>query len=108
MVPTPVLCPLPQANSSEPKRIIYFLVDTSQSMRGPLAVLTASIVRAVVLANLGRPCVYFARTFAEDVDPPVNQPPREARLTAERIGIADWVLSQSFGGMDTRLMHALE
>jgi hypothetical protein len=28
LVPTPVLCPLPQANSSEPKRIVYFLVAT--------------------------------------------------------------------------------
>src|SRR5206468_2184938 len=108
LVPRPVLFPLPQAESEAQTRIVYFLIDTSQSMRGPLAVLTASIVRAVVLANLGRPCVYFARTFAEDVDPPVDQPPREARLTADRIGIADWVLGQSFGGMDTRLMHALE
>jgi len=108
LVSTPVLCRLPQADSSEPKRIIYFLIDTSQSMRGPLAVLSAAIVRAVVLASLGRPRVYFARAFAEDVDPAPDQPPRVARATAERIELADWIMGQSFGGTETRLMHAVE
>src|SRR5258708_17706039 len=104
----PVLCRLPQGESSEPKRVIYFLIDTSQSMRGPLAVLTAAIVRAVILANLGRPRVYFARAFDEVVDPAPDRPPRAARSTAERIEMADWIMGQSFGGTETRLMHAVE
>lgn len=108
LVPRPVVCHLPQADSSELKRIVYFLIDTSQSMRGPLAVLTAAIVRAVVLANLGRPRVYFARTFDVGVEPAAGQPPRQARFTPERIALADWIMSQSFGGNETRLMYALE
>jgi hypothetical protein len=107
LMPTPVLCHLPQADSDEPKRIVYFLVDTSQSMRGPLAVLAAAIVRAVILANLGRPRVYYARTFAVEVDPPREQPPRQARSTTERIELGDWILGQSFGGNETRLMQAI-
>jgi hypothetical protein len=107
LVPTPIICHLPQSDSSEQKRIVYFLIDTSQSMRGPLAVLSAAIVRAVLLAGLGRPRVYFARTFGEDVDPPANLPPRQARSTEERIGLADWVMDESFGGSETRLMFAV-
>jgi hypothetical protein len=107
LVPQPVVCRLPQADSSEPKRIVYFLVDTSQSMRGPLAVLSAAIVRAVLLANLGRPRVYFTRAFAADVEPAADLPPREARSTAERIALADWVIDQSFSGPETRMMQAL-
>ena len=108
LVPRPVVCRLPQADSSEQKRIVYFLIDTSQSMRGPLAVLAAAIVRAVVVANLGRPRVYFARTFAADVEPGADQPPREARSTQERVELADWIMGQSFGGRETRLMQAIE
>jgi hypothetical protein len=108
LVSRPVVCRLPQADSSEQKRIVYFLIDTSQSMRGPLAVLAAGIVRAVVLANLGRPRVYYARAFAADVEPAADQPPREARATTERVELADWIMSQSFGGPETRLMQAIE
>ena len=108
LVPRPVLCPLPKAESSEPKRIVYFLIDTSQSMRGPLAVLTAAIVRAVILANLGRPRVYFARTFDAAVEPEEDQQPRAARSTQERIELADWIMGQSFGGAETYLMQAIE
>jgi hypothetical protein len=107
LVPQPVVCRLPQVDSHEPKRIVYFLVDTSQSMRGPLAVLTAAIVRAVLLAGLGRPRVYFTRSFDADVEPAADLPPREARTTAERIALADWVTAQSFNGPETRMMHAI-
>jgi hypothetical protein len=108
LVPRPVLCPLPKAENSEPTRIVYFLIDTSQSMRGPLAVLTAAIVRAVILANLGRPRVYFARTFDAAVEPLETERPREARSTQERIELADWIMGHSFGGTDTYLMQAIE
>ncbi len=108
LVSRPVLFHLPQESSSEPKRIVYFLIDTSQSMRGPLAILAAAIVRAVILANLGRPRVYFSRAFAEDVEPPGDMPPHAARSTPERIALADWVIRQSFGGNETRLMLALQ
>jgi hypothetical protein len=107
LVPTPIVFHLPQSDSSEQKRIVYFLIDTSQSMRGPLAVLSAAIVRAVLLAGLGHPRVYFARAFGEDVDPPADLPPRQARETEERLELADWVMGENFGGSETRLMFAL-
>jgi hypothetical protein len=99
---------LETTDPDEAAQLVYFLIDTSASMRGVSATLAAAVFCAIHRANMAANCLYYMRTFAEHIEPGWDQPPLKAHTLAEREALYESIFTLNFNGMATHTGWALE
>lgn len=105
------LVPIPietESGSGRGGQLLYFLLDSSASMRGPHATLAMTVIACVLRANMGqRDTRYLFRHFAEEVWPPNLELPLQARTVQEKDRLFDTILATNFNGAATYINDAL-
>lgn len=105
------LVPIPietEGGSGRGGQLLYFLLDSSASMRGLHATLAMTVLACVLRANMGqRDTRYLFRHFAEEVWPPVVELPLHARTVQEKDRLFDTILATNFNGTATYVNDAL-
>lgn len=97
-----------ESGSGRGGQLLYFLLDSSASMRGKHAVLAMSVIACVLRANMGqRDTRYLFRHFAEEVWPPVMELPLQAHTVPEKDRLFDTILATNFNGAATFVNDAL-
>lgn len=99
---------LEATDPDESAQLIYFLLDTSASMKGISATLAASVFCAIHRANMATNALYFMRTFADHIEPGWDQPPMRAHTLGEREALFEGIFSLNFNGTATHTGWALE
>jgi uncharacterized protein with von Willebrand factor type A (vWA) domain len=99
---------LESLDPDEKAQLVYFLIDTSASMRGMSATLTAAAFAAIHRANMAAPCIYYMRTFSDHVEPGWDQPPWMGRTLMEREALYEKVFTLNFNGSFTHTGWGLE
>ena len=105
------LVPIPietESGSGRGGQLLYFLLDSSASMRGRHATLAMTVIACVLRANMGqRDTRYLFRHFAEEVWPPVLELPLQAETVQEKDRLFDTILAVNFNGSATYVNDAL-
>lgn len=105
------LVPIPietESGSGRGGQLLYFLLDSSASMRGRHATLAMTVIACVLRANMGqRDTRYLFRHFAEEVWPPILELPLQARTVQEKDRLFDTILATNFNGAATHVNDAL-
>lgn len=97
-----------ESGSGRGGQLLYFLLDSSASMRGCHATLAMTVIACVLRANMGqRDTRYLFRHFAEEVWPPVMELPLQARTVAEKDRLFDTILATNCNGSATYVNDAL-
>ena len=105
---TEVEIELEAPDPDERTQLIYFLLDTSASMRGMSATLAAAVFCAVHRANMAAPAMYYMRTFSEYLEPGWGEPPWIAHTLMDRESLYEKIFSLNFNGAATHTGWALE
>ncbi|MCW3097032.1 MAG: hypothetical protein JWL77_2650 [Chthonomonadaceae bacterium] len=105
------LVPIPietESGSGRGGQLLYFLLDSSASMRGRHATLAMTVIACVLRANMGqRDTRYLFRHFADEVWPAVMELPLQARTVPEKDRLFDTILATNFNGTATHVNDAL-
>jgi hypothetical protein len=105
------LVPIPietESGSGRGGQLLYFLLDSSASMRGRHATLAMTVIACVLRANMGqRDTRYLFRHFADEVWPPVMELPLQAHTVPEKDRLFDTILTTNFNGTATHVNDAL-
>jgi hypothetical protein len=105
------LVPIPietEGGSGRGGQLLYFLLDSSASMRGLHATLALTVLACVLRANMGqRDTHYLFRHFADEVWPPVLELPLQAKTVQEKDRLFDTILATNFNGSATYVNDAL-
>ncbi len=105
------LVPIPietENGSGRGGQLLYFLLDSSASMRGRHATLAMTVLACVLRANMGqRDTRYLFRHFAEEVWPPILELPLQATTVQEKDRLFDTILATNFNGAATYINDAL-
>jgi len=97
-----------ESGSGRGGQLLYFLLDSSASMRGQHATLAMTVIACVLRAHMGqRDTRYLFRHFADEVWPPVLELPLQARTVQEKDRLFDTILATNFNGIATHVNDAL-
>ncbi|MCW3052524.1 MAG: von Willebrand factor type domain [Chthonomonadales bacterium] len=97
-----------ESGSGRGGQLLYFLLDSSASMRGQHATLAMTVIACVLRANMGqRDTRYLFRHFSDEVWPPVLELPLQARTVQEKDRLFDTILTTNFNGIATHVNDAL-
>jgi hypothetical protein len=105
---TEVEVELETPDPEEKAQLVYFLLDTSASMKGMSATLAAAVFCAIHRANMGASARYYMRAFDDSVHPAWDQPPWIARTLQEREALYEKMFTLNFNGSSTHIGWALE
>ncbi len=97
-----------ESGSGRGGQLLYFLLDSSASMRGQHATLAMTVIACVLRANMGqRETRYLFRHFADEVWPSILELPLQARTLPEKDRLFDTILATNFNGWGTHINDAL-